>query len=83
MIQEFDSHFLFVQYSKLGVPIKTTVSATILEEALNGEVTVRPLELGQPFNKKVRFLFSRSFLLFFFLFKSFALVLQLLSSIYR
>ncbi|RZC93159.1 hypothetical protein C5167_029136 [Papaver somniferum] len=40
-------------FSKLGVPIKTTVSATILEEALNGEVTVRPLELGQLFNKKV------------------------------
>ncbi|KAI3886959.1 hypothetical protein MKX03_007202 [Papaver bracteatum] len=40
-------------FSKLGVPIKTTVSATILEEALNGEVTVRPLDLGQPFNKKV------------------------------
>ncbi|KAI3970568.1 hypothetical protein MKX01_024215 [Papaver californicum] len=40
-------------FSKLGVPIKTTVSATILEEALNGEVTVCPLDLGQPFNKKV------------------------------
>ncbi|KAI3954074.1 hypothetical protein MKW98_017898 [Papaver atlanticum] len=40
-------------FSKLGVPIKTTVSATILEEALNGEVTVRPLDLGQPFSKKV------------------------------
>ncbi|OVA16254.1 DnaJ domain [Macleaya cordata] len=40
-------------FSKLGVPIKTTVSATVLEEALNGVVTVRPLELGQPFYKKV------------------------------
>ncbi|KAI0518950.1 hypothetical protein KFK09_006388 [Dendrobium nobile] len=28
-------------FSKLGVPIKTTVSATVLEEALNGSVTVQ------------------------------------------
>ncbi|KAE9454065.1 hypothetical protein C3L33_14045, partial [Rhododendron williamsianum] len=40
-------------FSKLGVPIKTTVSATILEEALNGVVTSRPLLLGQPMVKKV------------------------------
>lgn len=40
-------------FSKLGVPIKTTVSATVLEEALNGAVTVHPLQLGQPLYKKV------------------------------
>ncbi|KAJ9709096.1 hypothetical protein PVL29_000862 [Vitis rotundifolia] len=40
-------------FSKLGVPIKTTVSATVLEDALNGVVTVRPLTLGQPVVKKV------------------------------
>ncbi|KAK4429884.1 Chaperone protein dnaJ 16 [Sesamum alatum] len=40
-------------FSKLGVPIKTTVSATVLEEALNGAVTVRPLPLGQPLCRKV------------------------------
>ncbi|XP_074295958.1 chaperone protein dnaJ 16-like [Silene latifolia] len=40
-------------FSKLGVPIKTTVSATILEEALNGRVTVSPLPLGQPLLRKV------------------------------
>ncbi|XP_051122570.1 chaperone protein dnaJ 16-like isoform X2 [Andrographis paniculata] len=40
-------------FSKLGVPIKTTVAASVLEEALNGEVTIRPLELGQPVCKKV------------------------------
>ncbi|XP_059655984.1 chaperone protein dnaJ 16 [Cornus florida] len=40
-------------FSKLGVPIKTTVSATVLEEALNGMVTVRPLPLGQPVFRKV------------------------------
>ncbi|KAH7515781.1 hypothetical protein FEM48_Zijuj10G0062900 [Ziziphus jujuba var. spinosa] len=40
-------------FSKLGVPIKTTVSATVLEEALNGMVSVRPLLLGQPLSKKV------------------------------
>ncbi|KAK4763691.1 hypothetical protein SAY87_013129 [Trapa incisa] len=40
-------------FSKLGVPIKTTVSATVLEEALNGAVTVHPLPLGQPISKKV------------------------------
>ncbi|KAJ3683917.1 hypothetical protein LUZ60_014144 [Juncus effusus] len=33
-------------FSKLGVPIKTTVSPTVLEEAMNGTVTVRPLPLG-------------------------------------
>lgn len=40
-------------FSKLGVPIKTTVSATVLEEALNGMVTIRPLALGQPITRKV------------------------------
>lgn len=40
-------------FSKLGVPIKTTVSATVLEEALNGTVTVRPLPLGASFSGKV------------------------------
>ncbi|XP_047321950.1 chaperone protein dnaJ 16-like [Impatiens glandulifera] len=40
-------------FSKLGVPIKTTVSATVLEEALNGRVEICPLELGEPLVKKV------------------------------
>ncbi|CAA6673215.1 unnamed protein product [Spirodela intermedia] len=40
-------------FSKLGVPIKTTVSATVLEEALNGTVTVRPLPLGTSVSGKV------------------------------
>ncbi|XP_057820599.2 chaperone protein dnaJ 16 [Cryptomeria japonica] len=40
-------------FSKLGVPIKTTVSATILEEALTGTVTIRPLTLGQPVHRRV------------------------------
>uniref|UniRef100_A0A5B7B3P0 Putative Chaperone protein dnaJ 16 n=1 Tax=Davidia involucrata TaxID=16924 RepID=A0A5B7B3P0_DAVIN len=40
-------------FSKLGVPIKTTVSATVLEEALNGMVIIRPLPLGQPVFRKV------------------------------
>ncbi|XWS22543.1 hypothetical protein CRYUN_Cryun29cG0045700 [Craigia yunnanensis] len=40
-------------FSKLGVPIKTTVSATVLEEALNGVVTIHPLLLGQPVSRKV------------------------------
>ncbi|TXG56370.1 hypothetical protein EZV62_017683 [Acer yangbiense] len=40
-------------FSKLGVPIKTTVSATVLEEALNGVVTVRPLLLDQAITRKV------------------------------
>ncbi|GAY36468.1 hypothetical protein CUMW_022300 [Citrus unshiu] len=40
-------------FSKLGVPIKTTVSATVLEEALNGMVTVRPLLLDQHITRKV------------------------------
>ncbi|XP_019165080.1 PREDICTED: chaperone protein dnaJ 16 [Ipomoea nil] len=40
-------------FSKLGVPIKTAVSATVLEEALNGSVSIRPLPLGQPICRKV------------------------------
>ncbi|GLU03041.1 hypothetical protein SLE2022_202600 [Rubroshorea leprosula] len=40
-------------FSKLGVPIKTTVSTTVLEEALNGNVNIRPLSLGQPVSRKV------------------------------
>ncbi|OIV94531.1 hypothetical protein TanjilG_25593 [Lupinus angustifolius] len=40
-------------FSKLGVPIKTTVSVTVLEEALNGLVTIRPLPLGHFISKRV------------------------------
>lgn len=40
-------------FSKLGVPIKTTVSATVLEEALNGSVAVRSLQFGKPLCRKV------------------------------
>ncbi|KAK6922125.1 DnaJ domain [Dillenia turbinata] len=40
-------------FSKLGVPIKTTVSATVLEEALNGAITIHPLSLGRPLFRKV------------------------------
>lgn len=43
---------LFV-YSKLGVPIKTTISANVLEEALSGTVTVRPLPIGTSVSGKV------------------------------
>ncbi|PIN00652.1 Molecular chaperone (DnaJ superfamily) [Handroanthus impetiginosus] len=40
-------------FSKLGVPIKTSVSANVLEEALNGTVTVRPLPIGTSVSGKV------------------------------
>ncbi|XP_057826814.1 chaperone protein dnaJ 15 [Cryptomeria japonica] len=40
-------------FSKLGVPIKTTISANVLEDALNGIVTIRPLPLGRPTSDKV------------------------------
>ncbi|KAL3654430.1 Chaperone protein dnaJ 15 [Castilleja foliolosa] len=40
-------------FSKLGVPIKTTISANVLEEALNGTVTVRPLPIGNSVSGKV------------------------------
>ncbi|KAL9680180.1 hypothetical protein QQ045_018058 [Rhodiola kirilowii] len=39
--------------SKMGVQIKTSVSPTVLEEALSGTVTVRPLPLGILVNGKV------------------------------
>ncbi|KAJ8773862.1 hypothetical protein K2173_008325 [Erythroxylum novogranatense] len=40
-------------FSKLGVPIKTTVSATVLEEALNGSVSIRQLPLSHLISRKV------------------------------
>nr|DAD35395.1 TPA_asm: hypothetical protein HUJ06_006035 [Nelumbo nucifera] len=40
-------------FSKLGVPIKTTVSANVLEDALNGAVTIRPLPIGAAVSGKV------------------------------
>ncbi|XP_066319461.1 chaperone protein dnaJ 16-like [Miscanthus floridulus] len=40
-------------FSKLGVPIKTTVSATVLEEALNGSVEISQLQLGKSLCRKV------------------------------
>ncbi|PWA46044.1 dnaJ domain-containing protein [Artemisia annua] len=39
--------------SKLGVPIKTLVSASVLEEAINGTVPTLPLALGKPVSRKV------------------------------
>ncbi|TKY45489.1 Chaperone protein dnaJ 15 [Spatholobus suberectus] len=41
-------------FSKLGVPIKTTISANVLEEALNGTVTVRPLPIGTSVSGKMK-----------------------------
>lgn len=40
-------------FSKLGVPIKTTISASVLEEAINGTVTIRPLPLGRSVHDRV------------------------------
>eukprot|EP00246_Nothoceros_aenigmaticus_P017001 TRINITY_DN801_c0_g1_i1.p1 TRINITY_DN801_c0_g1~~TRINITY_DN801_c0_g1_i1.p1 ORF type:complete len:416 (+),score=110.93 TRINITY_DN801_c0_g1_i1:487-1734(+) len=40
-------------FSKLGVPIKTTISATVLEDALKGTVTIKPLPLGRPHSDRV------------------------------
>lgn len=40
-------------FSKLGVPIKTTISANVLEEALSGTVTIRPLPMGTSVSGKV------------------------------
>nr|XP_043606373.1 chaperone protein dnaJ 15-like [Erigeron canadensis] len=40
-------------FSKLGVPIKTTISANVLEDALSGTVTIKPLPLGSSVSGKV------------------------------
>ncbi|CAF1725322.1 unnamed protein product [Brassica napus] len=40
-------------FNKLGVQIKTTVSANLLDEALNGTVTTLPLAVGQVVSRKV------------------------------
>ena len=50
--------YFFLHDSKLGVPIKTAVSATVLEEALNCVIDIHPLPLGLPICRKVRYLFS-------------------------
>ncbi len=42
-----------VDFSKLGVPIKTTISAGVLKDALSGTVTIRPLPLSRPMTEKV------------------------------
>ncbi|KAK7299928.1 hypothetical protein RJT34_10757 [Clitoria ternatea] len=39
--------------SKLGPPFKTTISANVLKEALNGTATVRPLLIGTSVSGKV------------------------------
>lgn len=39
-------------FSKLGVPIKTSISPYMLEEAINGTVTIKPLPLGRPVNDR-------------------------------
>lgn len=62
-------------FSKLGVPIKTTVSATVLEEALNGMVAIRPLPLGQPITRKVRRYLSFFFFFFGLFFANFIYLL--------
>lgn len=53
----FSSSVIFIHVSKLGVPIKTTVSATVLEEALKGAVIIHPLPLGMPISKRVSYFF--------------------------
>ena len=47
----FDSCLVIT--SKLGVPIKTTISTSVLEEAINGTVTIRPLPLGRTVHDRV------------------------------
>ncbi|KAK9052251.1 hypothetical protein SSX86_028879 [Deinandra increscens subsp. villosa] len=48
-------------FSKLGIPIKTTISANVLEEALTGAVTVKPLPLGSSISGKVDKQFAHFF----------------------
>jgi len=40
-------------FSKLGIPLKTSVSVSVIESALNGTVTVTPLPLGKSATRKV------------------------------
>lgn len=47
--------------SKLGVSIKTTVSTTVLEEALNGNVDTVTIQLGQSLSTKVKYFLSSYF----------------------
>jgi hypothetical protein len=56
-VSDFTSLIILTTYSKLGVPIKTTISPTVLEEAMNGTVTVRPLPVGTSATGKVLILY--------------------------
>eukprot|EP00271_Cylindrocystis_brebissonii_P023090 TRINITY_DN932_c5_g1_i1.p1 TRINITY_DN932_c5_g1~~TRINITY_DN932_c5_g1_i1.p1 ORF type:complete len:405 (+),score=84.16 TRINITY_DN932_c5_g1_i1:458-1672(+) len=40
-------------FSKLGVHIKTSISTSVLEEAMNGTVTIKPLPVGRVVSGKV------------------------------
>ncbi len=51
-----------VDFSKLGVPIKTTISAGVLKDALSGTVTIRPLPLSRPMTEKVGFFLTGMFI---------------------
>ena len=67
-------------FSKLGVPIKTSISPYVLEEAINGTITVRPLPLGRPVSDRASFyrtliLWSVN-LIFFFDLRVLLIVLQ-------
>ncbi|RHN66196.1 hypothetical protein MtrunA17_Chr3g0088221 [Medicago truncatula] len=54
--------FFLAYDNKHGVPIKTTVSATVLEETLYGSVTIRQLSLGQLVSKRVEKQCAHSYL---------------------
>lgn len=45
--------FFWFVCSKLGVPIKTEMSANVLEETLNGTITIQPQPLGTLVSGKV------------------------------
>ncbi|EFH64917.1 hypothetical protein ARALYDRAFT_894601 [Arabidopsis lyrata subsp. lyrata] len=51
--QEINSAYRNLSLNNLGVPIKTSVNANVLEEARNGNFTLKPLPIGTSVSGKV------------------------------
>ncbi|KAK9151599.1 hypothetical protein Syun_009908 [Stephania yunnanensis] len=56
LVATLDKNSVVLRHCKdpeLGNPIKTSISATVTEEALNGTITIKPLPIGTSVSGKV------------------------------
>lgn len=63
MLNMYLMDIAYYYISKLGVAIKTTISTTVLEEALNGNVDTITIQLGQSLSTKVKYILQTHFIL--------------------